>query len=230
MAKKIVLAAAFLLAVIVVAGCSSGNTIAGGAVATEKDIYEPANLSNQAYNEIETQINDSEEKQEEQKTEAIDNTTSTINATINATLSATEQENTKTEEFKFGHYSIVSTQHNISLSLDDFKHEIKSGYWGKIIEITVTVLNKGNNPFKPKVIVLLYDEKDFKEDWLKPKAEIGFDVTALNIGEHITKQAIVNIPFDDINITKNFKLILVDAADAGNKPIAVVENEFTPIK
>jgi len=208
MAKKIVLAAAFLLAVIVVAGCSSGNTIAGGAVATEKDIYEPANLSNQA----------------------IDNTTSTINTTINTTLSATEQENTKTEEFKFGHYSIVSTQHNISLSLDDFKHEIKSGYWGKIIEITVTVLNKGNNPFKPKVIVLLYDEKDFKEDWLKPKAEIGFDVTALNIGEHITKQAIVNIPFDDINITKNFKLILVDAADAGNKPIAVVENEFTPIK
>ena len=133
------------------------------------------------------------------------------------------------EEFKFSPGSIVSTQNNISLSLDDIKHEIKSEYWGKIIEITSTVLNNGYTPFKPKLLVLLYDEKDFKEEWLKPKAEIQFDIEPLKAGEHATRQAIVSISFDDITLTKNFKLILVDAADPGNKPLVVVETDFNPI-
>ena len=148
--------------------------------------------------------------------------------TINETQ-AVEQPN-EDGEFKFSPGSIVSTQNNISLSLDDIKHEIKTEYWGKIIEITATVLNKGHGAFKPKLLVLLYDEKDFREEWLKPKAEIQFDIEQLNAGEHTTRQAIVSISFDDLYLTKNFKLVLVDTADPANKPLVVVETNFDPLK
>ena len=134
------------------------------------------------------------------------------------------------EEFKFNPESIVSTQNNISLSIDNIKHEVKNEYWGKIIEITATVLNKGHGAFKPKLLVLLYDEKDFKEEWLNPKAEIQFDIDKLNRGEDTTRQAIVSISFDDIYLTKNFKLVLVDAADPANKPLVVAETNFEPLK
>jgi hypothetical protein len=96
------------------------------------------------------------------------------------------------------------------------------------VEITATALNKGHAPFKPKLLVLLYDEKDFKEEWLKPKTEIMLE-GQLSPGEYITTQAIVNIAFDDINLMKNFKLVLVDSADPGNKPLVVVEKGFNPV-
>ena len=48
----------------------------------------------------------------------------------------------------------------------------------------------------------------------------------LDIGEHVTKKAIVNIPFDDINLTKKLELALLDAFEFGNTPIVVVEKEF----
>ena len=75
----------------------------------------------------------------------------------------------------------------------------------------------------------MYDEEDFKEEWLKPKAEIEFDIEKLYPGEHTTRDAIINIGFDDNALTKHFKLVLVDAADPANKPIVVVEKEFNPL-
>ena len=200
----------YLILIVVILGCSKQPT--GEAIKTEPDIYEDVSVEQQ-------EVVEEEEQQVEQiiriKTEE-----EFYNRTIE------EQPKQKTEEFKFSPDSIVSTQNNISISIDNIKHEIKSVYWGKMVEITTTILNKGNKAFKPKVLVLLYDEADFKEEWFKPKAEIDFNIEKLNIGEHITRQAIVNIAFDNLTLIKNFKLVLVDAADPGNKALVVAEKEF----
>ena len=148
-----------------------------------------------------------------------------IQKTIDNSLPIDEKSKEKTEDFKFSSTSVVNTQNGISFSLDDFKYELKTD-WGKITEITVTVLNKGNNAFQPKVLVLLYDEKDKKEEWFQTKAEIEFDMWQLDIGEHVTKKSIINIPFNDINLTKRLELALVDAFEFGNTPIVVVEKDF----
>lgn len=223
MPKKLLLI--FLIMSVFALGCSSDDNATGKAAATEQDIYEDASaIEQQAGNQTIEEIigeNQTEEQEIQIKTgeEYYDELVNDKPA----------EESINTEEFKFSPESIVSTQNNISLSLDSIKHEIKSEYWGKIIEMTSTVLNKGHGAFKPKLLVLLYDEKDFKEEWLKPKAEIEFDIAQLNQGEHITRQAIVSISFDDLYLAKNFKLILVDAADPGNKPLVVVEKEFNPL-
>lgn len=211
MAKKIFIV--FLAAVIFILSCSSNNEITGN-VASEPDIYEEP-LQN-------------EQNEEEAAVEEIINVTG-ISEETDALAEEPEVIIPKIKGFEFPPTSIVVTQHNISLSLDKINHEIKSEYWGKITGITATVLNNGSKEFKPKVLVLLYDEKDFKEEWLKPKAEIEFDIEKLYPGEHTTRDAIVSISFDDIALTKHFKIILVDAADLGNKPIVVVEKEFNPI-
>lgn len=138
----------------------------------------------------------------------------------------TKQETTKTEDFKFSPNSIVETRNGISLSLDNLKYELKKENWGKITEMTVTILNKGNNNFQPKVLVLLYDEKDPKEEWTTPKAEIEFDMWQLDVGEHVTKKAITNIVFNDLDLPKKLQLVLVDAYDWGNRAVVVVEKEF----
>ena len=205
-------------------GCSSDGSVTGKAAATEQDIYDDApSVEQQAENQT------IEETIEENHTDEQVIQIKTGEEYYDELVNDEPPKYINTEEFKFGPDSIVSTQHNMSLSLDEIKHEIKSEYWGKITGITLTVLNNGSAAFKPKVLVLLYDEKDFKEEWLKPKAEIEFDIEKLYPNEHTTRDAIVSISFDDIALTKHFKLILVDAADPGNKPIVVVEKEFNPI-
>jgi len=211
---------------IVAVGCSSNDNITGKAAATERDIYEDAPaIEQQAENQTIEEI--TEEKQTGEQEIQIKTGEEYYDELVN---DESPKENINIEEFKFNPESIVSTQNNISLSIDNIKHEIKSEYWGKIIEITATILNNGNRTFKPKLLVLLYDEKDFKEEWLKPKAEIQFDIEQLNAGEHTTRQAIVSISFDDLYLTKNFKLVLVDAADPANKPLVVAETNFEPLK
>ena len=206
-----------LILIIMVPGCSKIPT--GKAIAAEPDIYEDAPQIEQY--EIEEDV---EENQPEEQAMQIKTGEEFYNEIV-----SDEQPKPKIEEFRFSPESIVSNQHNISLSLDNLKHEIKNEYWGKITGITLTVLNNGSNAFKPKVLVLLYDEEDFKEEWLKPKAEIEFEIEKLYQGEHTTRDAIVNMAFDDIALTKHFKLVLVDDADPANKPIVVVEKEFNPI-
>lgn len=148
-----------------------------------------------------------------------------IQKTIDNSLPADEKAKEKTEDFKFSPTSVVNTQNGISISIDDFKYENK-GDWGKLTELTVTVLNKGNNAFQPKVLVFLYDERDRKEEWFQTKAEIEFDMWQLGVGEHVTKKTIVNIPFNDINLTKKLELALIDAYQFDYKPLVVVEKEF----
>lgn len=210
MSKKILLV--YLILLVLVLGCSKEPT--GKAIAIEPDIYEDSALEQEA---VKNETNQTEQPEQEIQ---IKTGEEYYNELINDNK---PKENT--EEFKFNPESIVSTQNSISLSIDNIKHEVKSIYWGKIVEVTATVLNKGNKTFKPKLLVLLYDEKDFREEWLKPKAEIVFD-NQLSQGDRTTTQAIVNIAFDDINLTKNFKLVLVDSADSGNKPLVVVEKNF----
>ena len=213
----------YLIFLTIVLGCSKAPT--GEAIANEPNIYEDAPaIEQQAENQAAEEP--AEENQTKEQEIKIQTGEEYYDELVNDEPS---EEGIAAEEFNFSSESIVSTQNNISLSLDGIKHEIKSEYWGKIIEITATVLNKGHGAFKPKLLVLLYDERDFKEDWLKPKAEIGFDIAQLNPGEHTTRDAIVSISFDDISLTKHFRLILVDAADIGNKPLVVVEKEFNPV-
>ena len=214
MYKKILVVCLILLALVL--GCSKEPT--GKATAAEPSIYEAPAL------EQEDALN-AEGNQSEQLEQKIQIKTGEeyYNELIND-----EQPKENIEEFKFSPESTVNTQNNISLSIDNVKHEIKSEYWGKIVEITATTLNKGHEAFKPKLLVLLYDEKDFKEEWLKPKTDIILEGD-LSPGEHITTQAIVNIAFDDINLMKNFKLVLVDSADPGNKPLVVVEKNFNAL-
>lgn len=214
-----VLALCLILAVLTI---SCSETPTGQAVAYGPDIYEDA-----PQDEQQTQA---EENISENPAEAEEIQIKTGEEYYDELVNdETPKEGINIEGFKFSPESIVATQHNISLALDKTTHEIKNEYWGKITGITATVLNNGSQAFKPKLLVLLYDEKDFKEEWLKPKAEIEFDMEKLYPGEHTTRDAIVNIAFDDIAIVKHFRLILVDAADPGNKPIVVVEKEFNPI-
>ncbi|MBI2523020.1 hypothetical protein HYW19_01395 [Candidatus Woesearchaeota archaeon] len=149
-----------------------------------------------------------------------------IQKTFDESLPIDEKAKEKDEEFKFSPDSIVNTQNGISLSLDDFKYEVKGENWGKITEITLTVLNEGNNEFYPKVLVQLYDEKDRKEDKFRIQEEIEFDIFGLGVGEHITKKAVTNIGFNDLNLPKKLILILVDAFDYNNRAMVVVEKDF----
>ena len=135
-----------------------------------------------------------------------------------------EAQKVEDEEFAFSPNSIVETQNNISLSLDDFKYEIKGENWGKITEMTISILNKGNNNLDPKVLVLLYDEKDPSEDKVIIKAKIEFKY--MYVGEHTTKKAITNIAFDDIELPKTLKVVLVRAFGDDNRAIVVIEKEF----
>jgi len=128
------------------------------------------------------------------------------------------------EEFTFSPNSIVETQNGISLSLDDFKYEIKGENWGKITEITISILNKGNNNLDPKVLVLLYDEKDPSEEKVFIKEEIEFKY--MYVGENTTKKAITDIAFNDIDLPKILKVVLVRALGDDNRVIVVVEKEF----
>lgn len=210
MTKKIFIV--FLVAFILILGCSSKNKITGN-VASEPDIYEePSQVQGTGQ---ETQTAEAPIGQVKNNETIIEEEPKAITPKIKG--------------FEFPATSIVVTQHNISLSLDNIEHEIKTEYWGKITGITATVLNNGSKEFKPKLRVLLYDEKDFKEEWFNPKAEIEFDIEKLYPNQHTTRDAIVSISFDDIAITKHFKLVLVDAADPANYPIVVVEKEFNPI-
>ena len=135
-----------------------------------------------------------------------------------------EAQKVEDEEFAFSPNSIVETQNGISLSLDDFKYEIKGENWGKITEITISILNKGNNNLDPKVLVLLYDEKDPSEEKVFIKEEIEFKY--LYVGENTTKKAIINIAFNDIDLPKILKVVLVRAFGDDNRAIVVVEKEF----
>ena len=139
-------------------------------------------------------------------------------------------ESKKVDDFSFNPNSIVATQNGISLSLDDFKYEIKGNDWGKITTIDLSILNKGSNTIHPKVLVLLYDDNSLKEEWTTPKAEIDFDVWSLGVNEHIIKSAIVNVPFHYLNLTKKFKLALTNAYDYNNYALAVVEKAFNATK
>lgn len=237
--NKKILACCALILLVFIAGCGRSETATGKAAST-LDIFEGGNFTAEKL-DVNGQIrrnNGVLSNESGEASEAPNETSDIAEAEENFSVQKPEtaineapvvEQPKEPEEFKFSLGSIVSAQNNISLSLDGIKHEIKSEYWGKITEITSTVLNKGHASFKPKLLVLLYDEKDFKEEWLKPKAEIQFDIEKLNAGEHATRQAIVSISFDDIGLNKSFKLVLVDAADPANKPIVVVEKEFNPI-
>jgi len=145
---------------------------------------------------------------------------------LDEVLTVDERAKEKDKGFTFSSDSIVKTQNGISLSLDDFKYEIKGENWGKITEMTVTILNKGNNNLQPKVLVILYDDKDSTEDKVKTKAEIEFDIFGLGVGEHVTKKIITDISFNDIDLPKTLKVVLVDAYDWDNRAMVVVEKEF----
>lgn len=153
-----------------------------------------------------------------------------VKSIIQGNLPADEQAREKNVDFTFSPKSIVSTQNGISLSLDDFKYEIKGDDWGKITTIDLSILNKGTNSFQPKVLVLLYDDESLKEEWTTPKAEIKFDIWSLGVNEHVTKSAAVNIPFHYLNLTKKFKLILTDDFDYHNAALAVVEKDLNATK
>jgi len=137
-----------------------------------------------------------------------------------------ERNKEKNEEFSFSPESIVESKNGLSLSLDDFKYEIKGDNWGKIIEITITVLNEGNNDFTPEVLVMLHDDKDRKEEWFQTKDTIEFDIFGLSVGEHITKTVITDISFNDLDLPKELTLILTDYFDYNSKVIISVEKEF----
>ena len=209
----------FLFLLIMAVSCTSKDRITGKASVTEengvieeKNIYESSNETQTAPGNQSISI---EEPVVEQQNETINNVTEEYVNTTN-----------KTKDFEFSPDSIVSTQNNISISIDNIKSEIKSEYWGKITGISTTILNNGNKAFKPKILVILYDEKDLKEEWFQPKTEIEFEIDKLNIGGHITKDAIVNIAFDDISLIKKFKLILTDDSDIDRKALVVAEEDF----
>jgi len=231
MDKKI-LACCALIFLVFIAGC--GKSEATGQAASTPNIFESGNftaekldVNGQIRRDNSVLLNESEEV-----FEVPNETPSVAESEDNFSVQQPETAVNEApavelpEEFKFSPESIVSAQNNISLSLDGIKHEIKSEYWGKITEITFTILNNGNKAFKPKAIVILYDEKDPKEERFKPKAEINFDIEKLEIGGHAARDAIVSVSFDDIALTKKFELVVVDAADLGNKPLVVAEYDF----
>ncbi len=219
-----VLVGLFLFVLAIAAGCSSDEPTAR-VVSPEDSIIEDEPVFEQI-DKLRGGLAGDHAGDQDSETPEVEQQENQTLTESNETKEVVVIEEEPEEEFKFPGTSIVSTQHNISLALDKLDHEIKGDNWGKVIGITATVLNKGAEAFKPRLIVLLYDEADFKEEWLKPKAQIDFDIEKLEIGEHITREAIVNIAFNDLNLTKNFKMILVDADDPGNKAKAIVETDF----
>lgn len=244
MPKYKVLACFFLFVLAIAASCSSDEPTAR-VVSPEESLFEDEpvfdkvdkireglaedQVDNQSEEVIEIDQQPEEQSIAEQAAQDENQTLAEFNETEEVAEEIAVVKEEPKEEFKFPGTSIVNTKDGISLAIDKIEHEIKGDNWGKIIGITATVLNQGVESFRPRLIVVLYDEKDFKEEWFKPKAEIDFGIGALKAGEHTTKDAIVNVAFNDINLTKNFRAILTDADDPGNKAKVVVETEFNAI-
>ncbi|MBI1936230.1 hypothetical protein HYS31_07365 [Candidatus Woesearchaeota archaeon] len=130
------------------------------------------------------------------------------------------------EEFKFSPNSFVATQNGISISLDNYTFVKKGDDWGKIVDMTVTVLNKGNDPINPKALVVLHDDNDKKDEWIQPKAEINFDTWSLAVGDHITKKVTTNIAFNEINLTKRLTLVLTGKYDFDNSALVALDKDI----
>ncbi len=200
---------------LILSGCTKkGNLITGSTIAFENEI-EIGNM-----NEKTNQTNTNKEISGFSNLSEGDNNITDKNITETNQLSKEKEP----QDFTFSSSSVVNSQRGIFISIDDVKYEIKED-WGKITGIETTVLNKGDGSFKPKIVVLLYDEGDSMEEWLKPKAQVEFD-DELNPGGHITKQVIVNLAFNDLNLTKNLKLILTDGSIETHKALVVVEKKF----
>ena len=131
------------------------------------------------------------------------------------------------EVFKFNPNSMVESRNGVSLSIDNVKYEIKGEDWGKLTEVTFTILNEMHTSFSPKVYIALWDGGDKEDEWYRADANVEFDIYSLNKGEHITQSAITDIGFNNLNLTKSLRLVLVDSYDfLENKPIVFIKKEF----
>ena len=67
-----------------------------------------------------------------------------------------------------------------------------------------------------------------QEEWFKTKAEFYYGIESLDKAEHAFADAVVNIAFNDINLTKKFEMILVDGNLDNHRAIASLEMDFDP--
>ena len=218
-----------LILVLFAVGCSSKEPIDN--VVTEPIIYEEPAIEEPAPIEDASSISADNIIEETSEISDIDNlvnsTENILNETepINITLAAPAK-----EEFKFNPSSLVNSQNGVSFSLDDMKYEIKQGNWGKVTDLFSTVYNKDHDPFKPEVIVRVYDDADSIEEKSRLKAEFDYGIEELKQGEHADVHAIVNAVYTQLNVSKHIEMILVDGNLQNHRSIALVEMDFDPSK
>ncbi len=93
--------------------------------------------------------------------------------------SVLEPENHKDpEEFAFPSTSIVGTQDGVSISIDKFDIENKST-WGKVVNLSVTILNQGKTALSPSLVIYVFLEgEDITENTRK------FDMDIIGLDDH----------------------------------------------
>jgi len=100
-----------------------------------------------------------------------------------------------------------NTQNGVTLSIDDYKIEIKGTDFAKITKIKFTILNEGTDETFANVKAFLWDSNDDIKQKSAAKAEISVDGW-VESGKYKTVEAPVNIAFNDIALDKTLKLVV----------------------
>ena len=217
-----------LLLVMFAVGCSSDEP--SGNVITEPIIYEEPIVAEPAADALaDPDLDGVDEALEADEASPPEPEINEITKSLNETDGNLTIEE-PADVFKFNPAILVNSQNGVSFSLDDFEYEIKMGNWGKVTGIFSTVYNENHEPFKPKVIVRVYDETDSIEEQTRPKAEFDYGIEELKQGEHVETHAIINAVYHELNVSKKLEIVLVDGNLQNHRAIALVELEFDPSK
>ena len=75
-----------------------------------------------------------------------------------------------------------------------------------VIAVSCSILISSNaKKIEEKSNEITANAKDRKEDKFRIQEEIKFDIFGLGVGEHVTKKAITNIGFNDLDLPKKIK-------------------------
>lgn len=136
---------------------------------------------------------------EEVVNETVETEVNTTNSTeVNTTEVNTTETNTTVEE------ELLPITGSIKLTIDKITYDNK-GTWAKITKIKYTIVNQKED-LTPKILVYGYDESYNSMDMGFIEEEIV--LPELKAGASITKESIVSITFNDLDVEKTIKLEL----------------------
>lgn len=119
----------------------------------------------------------------------------------------------------------VNTNKGVTLAFDDYKTEVKNDNFGKVTEISLTILNEGTTKIYPEIRVFIYDQNDKATERANVKETIKID-GSLAPGKYTYVTVPVNIGFTEPKVQKTLKLTAVEQFEYPAKLYVSVEKEI----